>query len=95
MNYSKNKELLTKITIFILSIQVIFPQTLSELIQPICTNKKVEYSILADMKEYLNNENNIDGRKFYSTIDDLKENNSKIGILSFTKLDDFTNVEEI
>ena len=94
MNYSKNKELLTKITIFILSIQIIFPQTLSELIQPICTNKKVEYSILADMKEYLNNENNIDGRKFYSTIDDLKENNSKIGILSFTKLDNFTNVEK-
>ena len=94
MNYSKNKELLTKITIFILSIQIIFPQKVSELIQPICTNKKVEYSILADMKEYLNNENNIDGRKFYSTIDDLKENNSKIGILSFTKLDDFTNIEK-
>ena len=94
MKYSKNKELLTKFTIFLLLIEIIFTQKVSELIQPKCTNKKVEYSILANMKEYLENENNIDGRKFYSNIEDLKEKNAKVGALSFIKLDDFTNVEK-
>ena len=94
MKYSKNKELLTKFTIFLLLIEIIFTQKGSELIQPKCTNKKVEYSILANMKEHLENENNIDGRKFYSNIEDLKEKNAKVGTLSFFKLDDFTNVEK-
>ena len=44
------------------------------------------------MKEYLENENNIDGRDLYSTIDDLKS--KKIGILPFFTLDDFPNVEK-
>ena len=89
MNY---KVLLNKLAIFLLSIQIILPQNVSELVQPKCTNKKIEYSILADMKEYLENENNIDGRDLYSTIDDLKS--KKIGILPFFTLDDFPNVEK-
>jgi ABC-type amino acid transport substrate-binding protein len=44
------------------------------------------------MKEYLTHENNIDGREFYSTIDDLKS--KKVGTLSFFTLDGFTNVEK-
>lgn len=94
MNNSQNIMLLARLTIFLLLIQIIFPQNVSELIQPKCTNKKVEYSILANMEEYLDNENNIDGREFYSTIDDLKSKNAKVGTLSFFQLDDFTNVEK-
>ena len=94
MNNSQDIMLLARLTIFLLLIQIIFPQNVSELIQPKCTNKKVEYSILANMEEYLDNENNIDGREFYSTIDDLKSKNAKIGTLSFFQLDDFTNVEK-
>ena len=64
--------MLTKFTLFLLSIQIIFTKNVSELIQPECKNKKAEYSILVDIKEYLNNEDNIDGREFYSNIEDLK-----------------------
>ena len=94
MNNTQNIKLFARLTIFLLLIQIIFPQNVSELIQPKCTNKKVEYSILANMEEYLDNENNIDGREFYSTIDDLKSKNAKVGTLSFFQLDDFTNVEK-
>ena len=94
MNNSQNIKLLTRLTIYLLLIQIIFPLNVSELIQPKCTNKKVEYSILVNMKEYLDNENNIDGREFYSTIDDLKSKNAKVGTLSFFQLDGFTNVEK-
>ena len=81
MNYFKTKKILTNFIIFLLSIQAIFPQKTSELIQPKCTNETIEYSILANMEEYLENENNIDEREFYSTIDDLKS--KKVGTLSF------------
>ena len=85
---------LTIFAIIFLSIQIIFPQNVSELFQPKCSNRKIEYSILADMKEYLayDKNNNIDGREFYLTIDDLKS--KKVGILSFNNLDGFTNVEK-
>ena len=92
MNYFKTKKILTNFIIFLLSIQAIFPQKTSELIQPKCTNETIEYSILANMEEYLENENNIDEREFYSTIDDLKS--KKVGTLSFFTLDGFTNIEK-
>ena len=45
------------------------------------------------MKEYMDNENNIDERELYSTIDDIKS--KKVGTpLFFTLDDDFTNVEK-
>ena len=88
MNYN---ELLTLFIIF-LSIEIIISQDISELIQPKCKNKKIEYSILVNMKEYLEHDNNIDGREFYSTIDDIKT--KKVGILQFFSLDDFSNVEK-
>ena len=86
------KKIFTKFLIFLSSIQIIFSQNASELIQPKCSSKKIEYSIVANMKEYLEHENNIDGRELYSTIDDLKS--KKVGTLSFFTLDGFTNVEK-
>ena len=77
MNYN---QLLTLFIIF-LSIEIIISQDVSELIQPKCKNKKIEYSILVNMKEYLEHDNNIDRREFYSTIDDIKT--KKVGILHF------------
>ena len=81
MNYPKKKKIFIKFLIFLLSIQIISSQNASELIQPKCSSKKIEYSIVANMKEYLTHENNIDGREFYSTIDDLKS--KKVGIYHF------------
>ena len=92
MNYPKKKKIFIKFLIFLFSIQIISSQNASELIQPKCSSKKIEYSIVANMKEYLTHENNIDGREFYSTIDDLKS--KKVGTLSFFTLDGFTNVEK-
>ena len=86
------KKIFTKFLIFLLSIQIIFSQNVSELIQPKCSSKKIEYSLVANMKEYLEHENNIDGRELYSTIDDLKS--KKVGTLSFFILDGFENVEK-
>jgi len=86
------KKIFTKFFIFLSLIQIIFSQNASELIQPKCSSKKIEYSIVANMKEYLEHENNIDGRELYSTIDDLKS--KKVGTLSFFTLDGFTNVEK-
>ena len=45
------------------------------------------------MKKYLENEKNINGREFYSTIDDLKSKNVK-RTLSFYTLDNFTKEEK-
>ena len=88
MNYN---QFLTLFTIF-LSIEIIISQDVSELIQPKCKNKKIEYSILVNMKEYLKHDNNIDAREFYSTVDDIKT--KKVGIPPFFSLDDYSNVEK-
>ena len=92
MNFPKTRNMLNQFILFLLLIQIIFPQKVSELIQPKCSSKKVEYSIFANMKEYLAHENNIDGRELYSNIDALKS--KKVGTLSFFTLDGFTNVEK-
>ena len=92
MNFPKTRNMLNQFILFLLLIQIIFPQNVSELIQPKCSSKKVEYSIFANMKEYLAHENNIDGRELYSNIDALKS--KKVGTLSFFTLDGFTNVEK-
>ena len=51
MNYLKHLDMLTIFIIFLLLIQIIYPQNVSKLIKHKSTNKKVEYSILVDMKK--------------------------------------------
>ena len=56
-----------------------------------CSKKQIQYTILADMMTYLDNENNIDGRELYSSLDDLK--NKKLGTFSILTIDkSFKNV---
>ena len=79
----------------ILLFQLLFlissPQNISKLIQPMCSKKQIQYTILADMMTYLDNENNIDGRELYSSIEDLKE--KKLGTFSYLTIDkSFKNV---
>ena len=57
-------------------------ESIEELIQPKCDGKTIKYSIYANFKEYLENENNIDKRQIYNSLDDLK--NKRIGIYTPT-----------
>ena len=56
-----------------------------------CSKKQIQYTILADIMTYLDNENNIDGRELYSSIEDLKD--KKLGTFSILTIDkSFKNV---
>ena len=71
---------------FYLVIRILVPflkvfhfQTTTDLITPRCEGNTISYSIIADIRTYLENVKNIDGREIYSTVDDLKT--KKIGLL--------------
>ena len=76
------------IFLLFLSVQYI----VAERIQPKCSSSKIEYPIYANITEYLANENNIDGRKFYSSYEDLQS--KKVGTLSFNSFPSFSDVEK-
>ena len=67
-------------------------QSIEDLIQPKCDGQSINYSIVADLKSYLRNDKNIDGRDVYSSINDLK--NKKVGVLQGMAYNssDFENV---
>ena len=69
-------------------------QDIEELLKPKCDGNKIEYSIYANLREYLDNENNIDQRKIYTSLEDLKD--KRVGYLSGTYLGDlkFDNIKE-
>lgn len=86
--------------IFLLSlIKVTKLQTIEELIEPKCDGKTIKYSISAKIEEYLENENNIDGKDIYKSISDLYD--KKLVIEKIKKIEigndfkDLKNLEEI
>ena len=56
------------------------------LLQTKCDENKIQYTIRANLKEYMENENNIDGREIYQSLSDLKS--KKIGACKGTFLGD-------
>ena len=68
------------VLIFLLLTIIINTQNISEIIEPKCDGETIKYSIIANLSEYLENENNIDGREFYNSMDALKS--KKVGVLS-------------
>jgi len=68
------------VILFLLLNTIILSQNISEIIKPEYDGETIKYSIYANLSEYLENENNIDGREFYESLDDLKS--KKIGTLS-------------
>lgn len=62
-------------------------ENLDEILDPKCDGNSINYSIYANLTKYLENENNIDGRDIYNSLDDLK--NKKIGIYAPTYRDNF------
>ena len=65
-------------------------------LEPKCSLNSIDYSIVANLSEYLENEKNIDGREIYKdpVIDQLKT--KKIGIMKELEFDrsKFDNIEE-
>ena len=59
--------------LFQLLAQITVSQNIAEIVQPVCKNRQIKYTILADMITYFDKENNIDGREFYNDISDLKK----------------------
>ena len=93
MGYSNSffKQFSFAILLFQLLFLISYSQNISELIQPMCSKKQIQYTILADIMTYLDNENNIDGRELYSSIEDLKD--KKLGTFSILTIDkSFKNV---
>ena len=66
------------ITIF-LCVQISYSQNIDELIQPKCDGKNIYYSIVGNIKDFVENDNNLDGREIYEKVDDLK--GKRIGVL--------------
>ena len=78
--------------LFLLSIQLIDSQNISELVAPVCKKNSIEYAIQVNLKDYLDKENNIDGREFYKSIEDLKD--KSVGVFINIPLPDFSKVKE-
>ena len=66
--------------IIILSTQFSYSQNIEELIQPKCDESNMYFSIVGNMREYIENDNNLDGREIYENLDDIKT--KKIGVLN-------------
>lgn len=81
--------------IFIISYTFSNAQVLEELLEPKCDGKKIEYSIQANLGEYLKNDHNIDKREIYYNKEVLTKKD--IGIMAGTYLGklNFENYIEI
>ena len=81
--------------LFILILALIISNMNSQL-EPKCSLNSIDYSIVANLSEYLENEKNIDGRDIYKepVVDQLKT--KKIGIMKELEFDrsKFDNIEE-
>ena len=69
----------SKKIIFLALFQILNTQNIEELVKTICIRNSIKYSIFANLKEYLEFQNNIDGREMYDSLDVLKS--KKLGTL--------------
>ena len=57
--------------VLILSFSFSNLQDVEELIKPKCVDGTIKYSISANLKDYLENEKNIDGRPIFNSLSDI------------------------
>jgi len=65
--------------IIILSSKFSYSENIEDLIQPKCDESNMYFSIVGNMRDYIENDNNLDGREIYESIDDIEA--KKIGVL--------------
>ena len=75
-----------------LSFEIIISQTTDEDLEAECTEYSIDYKISINLAKYLENENNIDKREIFSSLDDLKD--KPVGIYEGSSLDGLTNTIE-
>ena len=59
--------------VIILSTQFSYSENIEELLQPKCDENNMYFSIVGNMREYIEKDNNLDGREIYESIDDIIE----------------------
>ena len=47
------------------------PNDIDELLKPRVDGNNIKYSIIVNMKDYIENDNNLDNREIYEKVDDL------------------------
>ena len=88
----------TLFLLLLLSLKISNSENIEELIKTKCDGKTIKYTIQANLKEYLENENNIDNKDTYNSLNDLKS--KRIGIYTPTYRDNeklkalFDNIKE-
>ena len=75
----------TLFLLLLLSLKISNSESIDEAIKIKCDGKTIKYSIYANLKEYLENDNNIDNKETYTKLSDLKS--KRIGIYKPTYTD--------
>lgn len=66
--------------------EIVGNDDIKSLLQTKCDENKIQYIIKANLKEYMEKENNLDGREIYRDLSDLKS--KRIGVCKGTYLGD-------
>ena len=61
------------IFVIFLLIQTSFSDDINDLLKPRLVGNNINYSILVNMEQYIENDNNLDGREIFSSLDDLSD----------------------
>ncbi len=87
-----SKNIYLALFLVFLSFELIISQTTDEDLEAECTKDTIDYKISINLTKYLENENNIDKREIFSSLDDLKD--KPVGIYEGSSLDGLTNTIE-
>ncbi len=68
-----SKNIYLALFLVFLSFELIISQTTDEDLEAECTKDTIDYKISINLTKYLENENNIDKREIFSSLDDLKD----------------------
>ena len=70
------------VLIYLFTIKIINSQNIEELIEPKCDYKTIKYSIFANLEEYLQFQNNIDGKEMFESLEIFQS--KKLGTITGT-----------
>ena len=70
------------VLIYLFTIKIINSQNVEELIEPKCDYKTIKYSIFANLEEYLQFQNNIDGKEMFESLEIFQS--KKLGTITGT-----------